>query len=98
MLLAEFAHRVGDPNQGGMNKRPIITAYRQDALRCVKYLKANGAAKLSDIRTETNVERASGILQRDVYGWFARQERGIYALSPKGNSAVEQFRDALEAL
>ena len=98
MLLAEFAHRVGDPNQGGMNKRPIITAYRQDALRCVKYLKANGSAKLSDIRTETNVERASGILQRDVYGWFARQERGIYALSSKGDNAVEQFRDVLDVL
>jgi len=98
MLLAEFEHRVGDPNQGGMNKRPIVTAYRQDALRCAKYLESAGSAKLSDIRSETQVERASGILQRDVYGWFARQERGIYALSPKGNSAVEQYRDVMDKL
>ena len=30
-LLREFAHRVGDPNTGGVSQRPIVTAYRQDA-------------------------------------------------------------------
>ncbi len=34
MLLREFQRRVGDPNQGGSSKRPIVTAYRQEALRC----------------------------------------------------------------
>ncbi len=35
-LLGEFQRRVGDPNQGGTSRRPIVTAYRQDALKCAR--------------------------------------------------------------
>ncbi len=98
MLLGEFEHRAGDPNVGGSSRRPLITAYRQDALRCVKFLRGSGQAKLHEIRTATAVERASGILQRDVYGWFQRVDRGIYTLSPKGTAAAGQFRDVIERL
>jgi len=31
-LLREFQKRVGDPNKGGINKRQVMTAYRQAAL------------------------------------------------------------------
>ena len=98
MLLGEFAHRVGDPNTGGSTRRPLITAYRQDALRCVKFLEDTGQAKLSDIRSATAVDRASGILQKDVYGWFQRVDRGIYMLSPKGTAAAGEFRSVIERL
>ena len=98
MLLGEFAHRVGDPNTGGSTRRPLITAYRQDALRCVKFLEGTGQAKLSEIRSATAVDRASGILQRDVYGWFQRVDRGIYSLSPKGTAAAGEFRSVIERL
>ncbi len=98
MLLGEFEHRAGDPNVGGSTRRPLITAYRQDALRCVKFLEDSGQAKLSDIRSATSVERASGILQKDVYGWFQRVDRGIYMLSPKGTAAAGQFREVMDRL
>ena len=35
-LLREFDQRAGDPNEGGITRRSIVTAYRQDALRCLK--------------------------------------------------------------
>jgi hypothetical protein len=95
VLLKEFQRRVGDPNSGGSNKRPVVTAYRQDALRCVKFLKISGASKVSDIAAHTKVERAAAILQRDAYGWFVREDRGIYFLSPKGEAAVTIFADVL---
>jgi hypothetical protein len=38
MLLKEFAHRVGDPAAGGSARGPRMTAYRQDALRCLDAL------------------------------------------------------------
>ncbi|MEM7425463.1 MAG: DUF2161 family putative PD-(D/E)XK-type phosphodiesterase [Pseudomonadota bacterium] len=98
MLLGEFEHRAGDLNTGGSSRRPLITAYRQDALRCVKFLEGTGQAKLADIRCGAAVERASGILQKDVYGWFQRVERGIYTLSPKGTAAAGQFRDVINRL
>ena len=98
LLLKEFQRRVGDHNAGGSSKRPIVTAYRQDALRCLKFLQHSGASKLSEIITQTKVERASGILRSDVYGWFFKVERGIYSLSPKGEAALKVFADVVSAI
>jgi hypothetical protein len=95
LLLHEFQRRKGDPNSGGSSKRPLVTAYRQDALRCVKFLKGSGASKVSEIVVQTKVERAAAILQRDAYGWFVREERGIYVLSSKGEAALTTFEDVL---
>ena len=95
VLLKEFQRRVGDPNSGGSSKRPLVTAYRQDALRCVKFLRNTGASKVSDIVAQTKVERAATILRGDVYGWFVREDRGIYSLSPKGEAALTTFADVL---
>jgi hypothetical protein len=97
-LLREFELRVGDPNEGGVTRRTIMTAYRQDALRCLRHLSRNGPTRLADLRTATGVQRASGILQDDHYGWFERVERGVYRLTPKGVTAVEEFAEMLADL
>jgi hypothetical protein len=96
-LLREFARRVGDPAQGGSTRQPVMTAYRQDALRCARQL-GQGPLKLQDLRAASGVERAGSILQRDVYGWFDRIERGVYGLAPAGRKALQQFRDAVDRL
>ena len=75
MLLREFNCRVGDPNVGGANKCPVVTAYRQDALRCAQYLRKNGSSKAAVIKTATDVAKAPRILQNDVYGWLDRADR-----------------------
>ena len=98
MLLKEFAHRVGDPNTGGTTRRPRMTAYRQDALRLVAHLSGNGPTRVAHLRTATGVARAAGILQNDVYGWFLRESRGVYTLSPKGAGAAQAFADVLATL
>lgn len=98
LLLKEFAHRVGDPNIGGSTRRPRMTAYRQDALRIAVLLAREGASKVALLRERTGVTRAAAILQDDVYGWFQRENRGIYVLSPKGLGALEQFGEAVAAL
>src|SRR5439155_17086672 len=99
-LLGEFARRTGDGNIGGRNRTPIVTAYREDALRCVQALASAGAApmRLRDLRAATGVADAASILQRNVYGWFARLGRGSYALSAAGHQALGQFADTVAAL
>ncbi|MEM5500149.1 DUF2161 family putative PD-(D/E)XK-type phosphodiesterase [Ahrensia kielensis] len=86
-LLREFELRVGDPNQGGINKQTIVTAYRQDALRCLQYLSDNGPSKASNVAKAISVSRARAIMAADYYGWFERVERGIYSITPKGEAA-----------
>ncbi len=98
LLLKEFAHRVGDPNTGGISQRPIVTAYRQDALRCAAILQAEGPTKASEVARASGVPKAAGIMYRDVYGWFQRADRGIYELSPKGHAALKTYADVVARL
>ncbi|MGI9425080.1 MAG: DUF2161 domain-containing phosphodiesterase [Hyphomicrobiaceae bacterium] len=97
-LLREFAKRVGDPNTGGATRRGLITAYRQDALRCLSVLQANGPTKASEVARLSGVATARRIMADDHYGWFERVSTGIYALSPKGNDAQDLYRSELKNL
>lgn len=96
-LLKEFERRVGDPNTGGQNKRKIITAYRQDALRIAMAL-TNGPNKPSVLKKELGVEKTASILQADHYGWFERVERGVYELRVSGHEALKTYADVVKSL
>lgn len=97
-LLREFQQRVGDPNTGGATRRKIITAYRQDALRCAGYLGENGPSKAAAVAKATGVVKAGQIFLKDYYGWFERvvaTPRGVYNLTPKGEEALEEFAEPI---
>lgn len=91
-MLGEFARRVGDPNQGGSSHRvKLVTAYRQEALRVASILAARGPQKPAALRLDAEAPHAGRILLDDVYGWFERVERGIYALTPSGATALQTY-------
>ena len=92
-LLGEHRRRVGDPNLGGSAMRaPLMTAYRQEALRCAAALLAsNGPMKLAAVRVAADAPRAANILRDDFYGWFERVERGVYTLTPAGKVGLSQY-------
>jgi hypothetical protein len=98
LLLKEFAQRVGDPNTGGQTRRPIVTAYRQNALRCALLLSAEGPTKAVEVARGAGVASAAGILRRDAYGWFERVERGVYGLTPQGDAALSLYADVVAEL
>ena len=90
-LLGEHARRVGDPNRGGSSTRvPLMTAYRQEALRCAGLLARNGPMKVAALKLAAEAPKAAAILSQDHYGWFERVERGIYGLTPKGRAGLAQ--------
>lgn len=95
-LLKEFRGRSGDHNAGGASRLPVVTAYREDALRCAAFLAREGPRRLAELRAATGVERAAAILQRDVYGWFERRARGVYAVSEGGRAALLRFAAVVE--
>ncbi|MCY4584132.1 MAG: DUF2161 family putative PD-(D/E)XK-type phosphodiesterase, partial [Chloroflexi bacterium] len=100
-LLREFQRRVGDPNEGGTNRRKVMTAYRQDALRCALYLNLHGPTKASVVAHDTGAARARSIMYADHYGWFERPvgtPRGTYGLTPKGRAALDEYGDEVSDL
>ncbi len=97
-LLREFAKRVGDPNKGGATRNGLMTAYRQDALRCLSVLHRNGPTKAAVVARLSQVEKARRLMADDHYGWFERVETGIYTLTPKGTGAVDAYSGEIDRM
>ena len=87
-LVAEHQRRRGDPVHGGSTRSPIMTAYRQQALACASAL-AGGPRRVRELRE--GCPDAGKILLHNVYGWFARAERGIYQLTDAGQAALKRW-------
>ncbi|GLK72193.1 hypothetical protein GCM10017643_23090 [Ancylobacter dichloromethanicus] len=91
-LMTEHRRRLGDPVAGGGSRKPIMTAYRQQALACAAAMVA-GPRRPRELRARA--PDAGKILLDNVYGWFARTERGVYALTPAGHEALARWPQAV---
>ncbi len=87
-LVEEHRRRKGDPALGGSTRKPIMTAYRQQALVCAAAIE-NGAQRPKEMRDAA--PKAPQILRDNVYGWFERVDRGIYALTELGTEALKRW-------
>jgi hypothetical protein len=87
-ILDEHRRRKGDPAMGGATRQPLMTAYRQQALQCAAAL-ALAPGRPRDLKGAA--PDAPKILLRNVYGWFVRLERGLYALSESGQAALSTW-------
>ena len=90
-LLREFARRDGDPNEGGATRHGLVTAYRQDALRCAAHLAEHGPSRGRDVRAATGVSTATRLMADNHYGWFLRVDTGIYALTTEGREGLKHW-------
>ena len=84
--VAEHRRRKGDPSAGRLSRQPIMTAYRQRAIACAEAMR-HGPKRPRELKVLA--EDAGAILLRNVYGWFERMDRGLFALTPAGRSAIE---------
>jgi hypothetical protein len=84
-LVEEHKRRQGDPVAGGGTKMPVMTAYRQQALACAAAMTAT-PQRPRDLKP--SCPDAQKILHRNVYGWFERADRGVYALTEAGRAAL----------
>jgi hypothetical protein len=88
-IVDEHRRRRGDPVAGGGTRQPIMTAYRQQALACAAAL-ARSPARPRELKA--SIPDAPKILLRNVFGWFVRIERGVYALSEGGAAALVRWK------
>ena len=80
LLLKEFNARSGDPNLGGSTRTPLMTAYRQDAIKCADYLSAHGPTRVRDIKAATHVDRAANDPARQCL-WLVSKVRHAASMS-----------------
>ncbi len=97
-VLAEAGGRRMDGNTGGSNKRPLLTAYRENALLVALALSETGPDAPKNLRVRGTGPKTLPILYDNVYGWFTRVERGVYALSEAGRAALEEYAEVLPHL
>ncbi len=90
-LLREFDRLEGDPNAGGATRHGIVTAYRQDALKCAAHLAEAGATKGSEVAGATGVAGATRLMRDNHYGWFEKVEMGVYALTGAGFEGLKHW-------
>ena len=90
-LLREFDRLQGDPNAGGATRHGIVTAYRQDALRCAAHLAEHGPSRGRDVAAATEVATATRLMAANHYGWFERVEKGVYGLTDAGRDGLKHW-------
>lgn len=96
LMLQEIAQRSGDYNIGGSRGRPLVTAYREQALLVAAAI-AQGLERPRDIIAATGIAKAPSILQKNHYSWFERVERGVYRLSCQGCQALKDYADVVKS-
>jgi len=97
-LKKEFDRREGDHNIGGSSKKPIVTAYRQDALRCAQLLKMYGPLKISILKQLGAGEKAGNILRDNHYNWFRKKDHGIYQITSSGLKGLIEFKWVIDSI
>ncbi len=92
-LVKAFERLEGDPNAGGATRHGLVTGYRQDVLKCARFLAVHGPSKGSVVKDWTEVPQATRIMADDHYGWFQRVSKGIYGLTKAGEKGLADWGD-----
>lgn len=90
-VLEEMNGRSGDYNLGGSTRRPLVTAYRESAIRIACILDQIGPASPRQLRALGTGPKTTGILYDNVYNWFTRIDRGLYSLTEHGRAALYEY-------
>ena len=87
-LQKEIVSRRLAENVGGTTRRKIMTAYREKSIELCCWMEHFGQISISQLREFGKAEKYGAMLQKNVYRWFARVDKGIYALSAEGEEVL----------
>lgn len=92
LLLDEFNTRSTSINIGGVNRKKIMTAYKEQAIEIAGIL-MDGPKTTREIRAITKIKKTTNILYDNYYQWFERISHGIYGLTAKGMEEIANLRN-----
>lgn len=99
-VIREHESRTGSANTGGVSRKKILTAYKEQALRTARLLRESGPAPVEDVKRMGGPDNAASILGRNVLGWFDRElgpdgRKYLYRVNGKGLEALALYEDIL---
>ena len=99
-VIREHESRTGSANTGGVSRKKILTAYKEQALRVVRLLRNNGPMRVDDVKKLGGPENTGVILGRNALGWFDREpdangSRYLYRPNAKALEALREYEDLL---
>ena len=99
-VIREHEGRTGSVNTGGVSRRKILTAYKEQALLTAKLLRDNGPLRVEEVKRLGGPPNAGAILGRNVLGWFDRQEvsgspRYLHSANAQALAALAEYEHLL---
>lgn len=100
-VIREHEARTGSLNTGGVSRKKILTAYKEQALLTAKLLCEEGPMRAEDVKKRGGPPNAGVILGRNVLGWFDREmeeggRRYLYRPNAKALAALAEYGALLE--
>lgn len=99
-VLREHGDRTGSANTGGVSRKKILTAYKEQALLAVRILRDRGPLLAEDVKKLGGPPNAAAILGRNVLGWFDRTpgpdgRKYLYTANEKALETLAEYEDIL---
>lgn len=95
-VIREHEGRTGSANTGGVTRKKILTAYKEQALLAARLLRDNGPMRVRDVKQAGGPPNTASIMGRNVLGWFEREpspdgREYLYRVTPSGLEALEEY-------
>ena len=99
-VIREHESRTGSSNTGGVTRKKILTAYKEQALNVARLLRDQGPMRAEDVRKQGGPPNTGVILGRNALGWFDREmdaggRRYLYRPNAKALEALAEYEDLL---
>jgi hypothetical protein len=93
-IIKEINGRYFDLNVGGITRKKLVTAYRENAIFIACCLNMFGALSPKKLRIlGTDNKKTTSILSENHYGWFEKVKRGMYNINDQGKEALKEYKE-----
>ena len=90
-VISEIDRRSGDHNTGGSTRTPLVTASGRTPSSSRVRCKQPDPPRPGPCAPWAPGTKTLAILTHNHYGWFQRVQRGVYALTDRGTSDLDNY-------